>query len=111
RHKQVMKVSPAELDSAGRHRLRIAVKKLRYAAEFFASLFAKKRAQKYIASLMALQDVLGTLNDAAVAGRLLASLPNAPEASGMVRAFTVAKAQMSGLEPAWENWSHAKTFW
>ena len=31
----------SELDAAGRHRLRIAAKKLRYAAEFFAALFPK----------------------------------------------------------------------
>jgi triphosphatase len=111
RHKQVLKAAPARLDDEARHRLRIAVKKLRYAAEFFASLFSRKRVQKYIASLMALQEVLGASNDVVAAGRLLALLPGEPEASGMVRAFTVVKAQVSGLEQAWETLSRAKTFW
>lgn len=111
RHK--VKVSPAGLDAEGRHRMRIALKKLRYAAEFFAPLFAKKRAQKYIASLMALQDVLGELNDGAVTGRLLDSLPDEPEAVGMARAFTAALVQSKTgeLDQAWDNWSNAKTFW
>ena len=53
-----------------RHRLRIAVKKLRYAAEFFATMFATSgeamRAQKSFATALAtLQDRLGELNDIA----------------------------------------------
>ena len=35
-----------ELDSQQRHRLRIAVKKLRYASDFFGHLFASRRAKK-----------------------------------------------------------------
>ncbi|MBE0621829.1 MAG: CHAD domain-containing protein, partial [Burkholderiales bacterium] len=53
-----------ELDAAGRHRLRIAAKKLRYAAEFFSTLFPKRRVRPYVQSLAAMQDVLGGLNDA-----------------------------------------------
>jgi CHAD domain-containing protein len=36
----------AQLDATSRHKLRIQAKKLRYAAEFFASLFSTKRALK-----------------------------------------------------------------
>ena len=60
-----------ELDAAGRHRLRIAAKKLRYPAEFFAALFPKRRVRPYIQSLAAMQEVLGGLNDAATSLRLL----------------------------------------
>src|SRR5215472_13981959 len=35
-----------KLDARGRHELRIQTKKLRYAAEFFATLFTTKRAVK-----------------------------------------------------------------
>ena len=55
-------------DAQARHRLRIAVKKLRYAGEFFARLFeAPNKARKRFArALKALQSALGKLNDIAV---------------------------------------------
>ena len=52
------------LDARDRHRLRIAIKKLRYATEFFASLFDHpKRQERFGKALSDLQDCLGTLND------------------------------------------------
>ena len=39
-----------------RHRVRIAAKKLRYAAEFFSALYPKKRVAPYLAGLEELQD-------------------------------------------------------
>ena len=53
-----------------RHAARLAAKKLRYAAEFFASLFPKKRTRNYRKALAALQEELGAWNDAAVAARI-----------------------------------------
>lgn len=54
-----------------RHALRIAIKKLRYATEFFASLFpdgdAGKRRRRTAKALSSLQESLGELNDLAVA--------------------------------------------
>ena len=49
-----------------RHRLRIALKKLRYATEFFEALY-RKSTRPYLAALKDLQDGLGHLNDVAVA--------------------------------------------
>ena len=64
----------AKLDPHHRHKLRIAVKKLRYAIGFFASLFAGRKAQKrlrrFAGELKALQDCLGALNDIVVHDRL-----------------------------------------
>lgn len=61
----------ADLSADERHRLRIQVKKLRYAATFFAALFPDKSAAKYQAvfarGLERLQDSLGELHDMAVA--------------------------------------------
>ena len=52
-------------------RVRIAAKKLRYVAEFFATaLDARKRARTIVDALAALQDVLGRGNDAVTAARL-----------------------------------------
>jgi len=56
----------AKLDPHARHMARIEIKKLRYAVEFFDSLFDKKRCKKFIQSLAALQEELGLLNDIAV---------------------------------------------
>lgn len=62
-----------ELDARGRHKLRIAVKKLRYSTGFFASLFRdkkqKKARKKFEDLLKSLQDALGTLNDIATHDR------------------------------------------
>jgi triphosphatase len=57
-----------QLDVAGRHRLRIRVKRLRYAAEFFAGLFERpSRERRYRAGLEQVQEAFGALNDLAVA--------------------------------------------
>lgn len=58
------------LDASGRHKLRIRLKKLRYAVDFFASLYPAGKVSKYLDRLGALQDVLGQMNDAAVARKL-----------------------------------------
>lgn len=62
------------LDEAGRHRLRIKLKKLRYAVEFFASLTPARKTAKFLERLSALQDVLGVMNDAAAARALTRDL-------------------------------------
>src|SRR5262249_18150896 len=65
----------AQLDTNKRHKLRIQVKKLRYAAEFFSGLFrdekAMRRQKKFMPALKRLQDGLGDLNDIAVDERLI----------------------------------------
>jgi inorganic triphosphatase YgiF len=62
----------AALDDAGRHRARIQAKKLRYAAEAFASLFDEAAAGRFVKGLKKLQDELGALNDEAGLEALLA---------------------------------------
>jgi triphosphatase len=65
----------ANLTAVERHRLRIAVKKLRYAADFFLPLFRDDKAiQRYTKALWRLQDQLGIFNDAAVTSRLVQSI-------------------------------------
>ncbi|OIQ90698.1 inorganic triphosphatase [mine drainage metagenome] len=58
-------------DPGSLHRLRIAIKRLRYALEFFSPLCSGKALQRLLRSLGALQDELGQLNDLANAGVLL----------------------------------------
>lgn len=64
----------AHADPPARHRVRIAAKKSRYDAEFFLSLHNKPSWRRYLRRLAKLQDVLGKLNDAAVARQLLGEL-------------------------------------
>ncbi len=56
-----------EMNAAGRHKLRIRAKTLRYTIEFFASLFAEKENQRRreaaLRALKDVQDALGALND------------------------------------------------
>lgn len=80
RSKKILKKARkvAELDPHARHKLRIAVKKLRYACEFFADIFhgAKRDAQRkrICKVLKSLQGSLGTLNDIEVHKQLATTL-------------------------------------
>ena len=54
-----------------RHQVRIAAKKVRYAAEFFRSRYAERPIRRYLDALGDLQDALGDLNDIAAAPAVL----------------------------------------
>jgi CHAD domain-containing protein len=58
-----------QLEPERRHKLRIAIKKLRYACEFFSSVFVGRkrdaRLKRFSKMLENLQDALGKLNDIA----------------------------------------------
>lgn len=57
-------------DDAVRHRLRLAFKQLRYALEFFSPIFNASVLQDYHQTVTALQELLGSQNDLAVAMQL-----------------------------------------
>ena len=63
-----------ELDPEERHQVRIGIKKLRYATEFFESLFKgrgmKKSKRAALSTLEALQETLGELNDITVGSHM-----------------------------------------
>jgi len=59
-------------DIASLHRLRIAIKRLRYTLEFFAPLFPRKTVRAYLGRMASLQEDLGLLNDLANAELRLA---------------------------------------
>ena len=61
-------------DVERRHKMRIRVKRLRYACDFFAPCFPHQSVSPLLGALSALQDTLGELNDLAVARRLLGEL-------------------------------------
>jgi len=66
--------APLQADVAARHRLRVAFKQLRYGLEFFAPLLVDPLRAEYLQSATALQEMLGRLNDLAVATQLVAAV-------------------------------------
>ena len=68
----------ADLDEETRHRLRIQVKKMRYAIEFLRGLYpdASRTEKRFGSAVEELQESLGKLNDLATA-RMLATAPPA----------------------------------
>ncbi len=72
-HRRVLKRGEnfARLTAEERHALRIRIKELRYAQDFFASLYPAAPVKLYLSALAKLQDGLGVMNDIAVTRRLL----------------------------------------
>jgi triphosphatase len=109
-----------QADEVARHRVRVAAKKLRYAAEFFSPLFRHAGANAYVDALAKLQGTLGHLNDMAAAARLideiLAPARNDVElsrAAGIVRGWTAALSarELERLPKSWRQFAKAKPFW
>jgi triphosphatase len=112
----------AQLDVQHRHKLRIQVKKLRYAAEFFGNLFAhKRRRRKFAAALERLQDGLGDLNDIMVDEKLITATGIRPRRSNLKRAFAAGlltgredarlDAAMAAATEGYERLVKVKPFW
>jgi inorganic triphosphatase YgiF len=106
------------LDPEERHRLRLAVKKLRYMAEFLLPLSGPRKAAKRFADKLAeFQEELGAYNDMAVTAKLLAGLGTASLEGGQAAAaITGWQAHaMVGSEPrlrqAWSDFSKTKGPW
>ncbi|CAN7598925.1 CHAD domain-containing protein [Pseudoduganella sp. LjRoot289] len=98
-----------------RHRVRTAAKKTRYAAEFFQSLYAKKRVRPFVKALSRLQDELGWLNDTAVADNLLKKLQHGEArldgSAAFTRGYLASTRQGSGrtLRRLWRAFEASKT--
>jgi triphosphatase len=108
------------LDPMSRHRARIKAKKLRYAAEFFSRTFGKsrqKRRQRFIASLNALQNALGDLNDMAAARRTALavvgrSAPLAFRAGRLIsRRDRDEPRLLAKAVHLHDRWQHTRPFW
>jgi inorganic triphosphatase YgiF len=109
-----------------RHRLRIAMKKLRYSIYFFESLFDRhgsaKALLRYKACLASLQDNLGALNDIAVHQKMvtkirsdIADAKSHPVAFAAGAVFGTERGETEQLLAAAEKAAHklrrAKPFW
>ena len=84
----------AKMNAERRHELRIAFKKLRYALEFFAPILPRQRLLAYQASLEAIQDLLGTLNDQVTASRLIKEMHPKGEATPLTRGWIAGRTQL-----------------
>ena len=74
-------------DPADFHPLRVEAKKIRYPVEMFRDLFPGKAVDAYLDALIAVQDLLGRLHDAAVARGLAAELPLSSRAQGVLQGW------------------------
>jgi CHAD domain-containing protein len=102
------------------HRLRIGIKKLRYAATYLAPAFASPAAKPYIEATVRLQGALGALNDRATAARMLADIATAarPTEDTAAPLKVLARQAASGekrrrrkLERAWKDFRKVGRFW
>ncbi len=98
-------------DPAARHRLRILVKRLRYACEFFSGTLPEKATRRYLERLEVVQDVLGELNDIAVAGRMLEELGDS-QSVAFIRGWFAARQGIliAQLGVAWGSWKKQARF-
>ena len=116
----------AELDARRRHKLRIQVKKLRYAGDFFGGLFsgkeASKRREKFVAALGAVQDCLGDLNDIAVHENIISAAGTRRRRTSRKRAFAAGlltgrerrarvDAVMDAAAAALRRFAKARPYW
>jgi CHAD domain-containing protein len=118
-------LSPEQL-----HRLRIQVKKTRYAAEFFSSVYQGKksaeRCKKILSSLRQLQNCLGGINDIMIHKALAADIIARPGrgltaeqnrhrafAAGLIIGHRQAQIQqfIESARKAYSRFDSAKVFW
>jgi triphosphatase len=108
-----------ELTPEGRHRLRIALKRMRYASEFFGQLFhPASAARHYDRAVTTLQDLLGHLNDAAMTLRLIKQIEtsNDPDLAYAAALLTeqcerVGRGDNHQLRKAWSKLQNAVHYW
>lgn len=107
----------AALTPEARHDVRIALKRLRYAVDFFGPLF-EPAAEVFAGKAGALQDILGAANDAAVASQRVASVnadddPALAFAAGAVVGWCERCGVLDekSLRRGWKALRQAKRFW
>jgi len=112
--KRLLHMHPEE-----RHATRIAAKKLRYAAEFFVSLYPDTKTSKFLPALSELLDILGVLNDIAVTHNLIREVIGNSRSRALDESLHLfsgwnachAMHRLQGLEPAWRRFARSTPFW
>ncbi|HEY2068343.1 MAG TPA: CHAD domain-containing protein [Rhizomicrobium sp.] len=115
-HRKARRLS--KLSVAKRHKLRIALKKLRYTSEFFATLYDEDATRTFLKPLSRMQDVLGVLNDVAVARQTLSRLTRAGNdpttfAAGLLYGWHLNRADhiWDGARKRWKKFEKTPPFW
>jgi triphosphatase len=106
------------LSAEERHRLRLAIKKLRYAVDFLLPMYGQRKStRRYFNKLADLQEELGSYNDMATTTSLLGGL-NADSSDSGTAAAAIAGWQahaMVGAEArlrnAWSDFARMKAPW
>jgi triphosphatase len=101
------------------HALRLRLKKLRYAAEFFAALFSERRVKAYVKAISGPQQTLGHLNDARTLKPLLERLgadssgETAAKAVGTIAGFYAARGEalLQTAPGDVKTFTRARRFW
>jgi len=106
RGKGIAKLGPADL-----HRLRLAVKRLRYALHYFAPLFQKRRVEAMRQALESLQQALGGAHDCMVAAALLRQLRGSARAGIARRNARKLAGHRRELKAAWKAFKAAESGW
>ncbi|SKA32043.1 CHAD domain-containing protein [Enhydrobacter aerosaccus] len=115
----------ASLDTEQLHRLRIAIKKLRYASGFLRAAFPtpdfdSRAMNAYIDATARLQNALGALNDREVAAHMLADIaaaarptePVEPELRRLRKQVAAgSKRRRRRIEEAWKAFRKIEPFW
>ena len=120
-HKQLLRHNDnlTDMPPEYRHATRISSKKLRYAAEFFMSLYPSKDCAKFIKILVQVQECLGQINDIIVAEKLLDEL-NSPQPDAQseeaIQLFKQCNASsatrnIDKINPIWKRLTTTKPFW
>lgn len=119
---QTLKKKILRLDDIELHQMRIQLRKLRYTAELFSSLWRQKKtretADRYISCLKKLQSVLGAVHDSAVAVRLMESIraeagPEMERTIGGILAHIADGHKRDHLQLAgqWRQFTRITKFW
>jgi len=105
------------------HKVRILAKQMRYSAEFFRSLFPARAVKRQLEALEAIQDTLGSLNDAVVGRQLLKDLHDSAGSAAAARRISAGAALVEGWQAAcidrdlrhfdesWTRYRKAKRYW
>ncbi|MCC6533949.1 MAG: CHAD domain-containing protein [Burkholderiales bacterium] len=96
------------------HALRIAVKKLRYAVEFFGPLYDSPRVQPFRERLVRIQDCLGEVNDAwGVPALVRQASPRSRRLADQVAGWSAHRIhdQSRRFRQAWRQFRRSRKFW
>ena len=108
----------SEAAPAAGHPLRIALKKMRYAAQLFRDLYPREARKPYMAAMSRMQDAFGVLNDAVVAQTLSSQAAEgggseAAHAAGFVSGYRAAEASAAvrAIIDGWAAFDEMTPFW